>query len=55
MNRLKPPKQLILDAIILQNWKLCKEDFVLFMTTTEYDKKPGNVKSSFPCKKINQY
>ena len=31
---------------ILKNWKLWKQDFILFMTAAEYDKKPGDVKSS---------
>ena len=46
MNRLKPPKPLNLDGNLLQNWKSCKQDFISFLTATEYGKKPDDVKSS---------
>ena len=46
MDRLKPPKPLNLDGNLLQKWKSWKQDFILFMTATEYDEKPDNVKSS---------
>ena len=47
MDRLKPSKLLNLDGNLLQNWKSWKQDFILFMTATEFDQKPDNVKSSF--------
>ena len=46
MDRSKPPKPLNLDGNLLQNLKSWKQDFVLFMTATEYDEKLDNVKSS---------
>ena len=46
MDRLKPPKPLNLDGNLQQNWKSWKQDFILFMTDKEYDKKLDNVKSS---------
>ena len=46
MDKLKPLKPLNLDGNLLQDWKLWKQQFYLFMTATEYDKKPDNVKSS---------
>ena len=46
MDRLKPPKPLNLDGNLQQNWKSWKQDFILFMTDKEYDKKPDNMKSS---------
>ena len=44
--RFKPPKLLNLDENLLENQKLWKQDFMLFMTATEYDEKPDNVISS---------
>ena len=46
MNRLKPPKPLNLDGNLLQNWKSWKQDFILFLTATEYGKKLDDVKSN---------
>ena len=46
MGRLKPPKPLNLDGNLLQNQKSWKQDFILFMTATEHDHKPDNMKSS---------
>ena len=40
MDRLNPPKPLNLDGNLLQNWKSWKQDFNLFMTAAECDKKP---------------
>ena len=39
MNRLKPLKPFNLDENLLQNWKSRREDFILFMTPTEYYEK----------------
>ena len=48
MARLTPPKPLIAEGNQVENWKLWKQDFTLFLTATEYTKKPNQVKSSLP-------
>ena len=48
MARLTPPKPLIVEGNQVKNWKLWKQDFTLYLTATEYTKKPNQVKSSLP-------
>ena len=46
MERLLPPKQLLLEGNLVENWKRWKKEFAFYMTATEYDSKAYNVKSS---------
>lgn len=46
MDRLLPPKQLLLEGNLVENWKRWKKDFTFYLTATEYDTKADNVKSS---------
>ena len=46
MDRLQPPKPLIMEGNLLQNWKLWKQEFNLFMIATEYTEKAEQVKTS---------
>ena len=46
MDNLKSSKLLHLGRNLLQNWITWKQDFILFITATEYDEKLDNVKSS---------
>ena len=46
MDRLTPPKLLIIGGNLVENWKRWKEDFTLYLTATEYTQKPNQVKSS---------
>ena len=46
MDRLFPPKPLLLDGNPVENWKRWMKDFVFFMTAAEYTKKADNVKAS---------
>ena len=39
MDRLQPPKPLIMEGNLLQNWKLWKQEFNLFMIATGYTEK----------------
>ena len=45
MDRLPPPKPLIMEGNLLQNWKLWKQEFNLFMIATEYTEKAEQVKT----------
>ena len=47
MDRLQPPKPLIMEGNLLQNWKLWKQEFNLFMVATECTEKSDQVKTSF--------
>ena len=46
MDNLKSSKLLHLGRNLLQNWITWKQDFILFITATEYDEKLDNVKRS---------
>ena len=46
MDRLTPPKPLIVEGNLVENWKHWKQDFTLYLTATKYTKKPNQVKSS---------
>ena len=46
MDRLTPPKPLIVEGNLVENWKLWKQDFTLYLATTEYTGKSNQVKSS---------
>ena len=46
MDRLLPPKPLLLEGNLVENWKRWKKDFSFYMTATEYDDKADNVKAS---------
>ena len=39
MDRLTPPKPLTVEGNLVENWKRWKQDFTLYLTTTEYTKK----------------
>ena len=45
-DRLTPPKPLIVEGNLVENWKRWKQDFTLYPTATEYTRKPNQVKSS---------
>ena len=42
MDRLKPLKSLNLDLNLMENWKLWKQYFILFMAHTKYDQNLDN-------------
>ena len=46
MDRLTPPKSLIVEGNLVEKWKRWKQDFTLYLTATEDTKKPNQVKSS---------
>ena len=46
MDRLLPPKQLLLEGNLVENWKRWKKDFNFYLAATEYDSKADKVKSS---------
>ena len=46
MDRLTPPKPLIVEENLVENWKRQKQDYTLYLTVTEYTRKPNQVKSS---------
>ena len=46
MDRLTPPKPLIVEGNLVKNWKRWKQDFTLYLTATEFTKKSNQVKSS---------
>ena len=46
MDRLTPTKSLIVEGNLVEKWKRWKQDFTLYLTATEYTKKPNQVKSS---------
>ena len=46
MDRLLPPKPLLLEGNLVENWKRWKKDFSFYMTATEHDDKADNVKAS---------
>ena len=46
MDRLTPPKSLIVEGNLVEKWKRWKQDFTLYLTATEYTKKPNQVKFS---------
>lgn len=46
MDPLKPRKSLKLDGNLLYSWRLWKQEFILYMTATEYNEKPNEVKAS---------
>ena len=45
----EPPKPLIMEGNLLQNWKLWKQEFNLFMIATEYTEKAEQVKTIIYC------
>ena len=45
MCRLTPPKLLIVEGNLVENWKRWKQNFTLYLTATEYTKKLNQVKS----------
>ena len=46
MDRLTPPKLLIAKGNLVENWKRWNQDFIPYLTATEYTKKPNQVKST---------
>ena len=46
MDRFKPPNSVSLEVNLLQNWKIWKQSFTLFMTATEHNGKSDEVKTS---------
>ena len=46
IDRLTPPKPLIVEGNLVGIWERSKQDFTLYLTITEYTKKQNQVKSS---------
>ena len=46
IDKLNPPKSLVIDGNLVENWKCWKQDFTLYIAATEYTKKPNPAKSS---------
>ena len=46
MERLTPPKPLLLEGNLSENWKKWKQNFTLYMDAIEYEGKSDKVKSS---------
>ena len=46
MSKLSPPKELRFDGNLSQNWERWKKEFNFYMTATESNEKPEDVKTS---------
>ena len=46
MNKFRPPEPLVFEGNISEQWDRWKQQFLLYITATESDEKPDNIKTS---------